>query len=89
MYDMDAPLIIMCMYDMNALDTVYKVRLGTWPTQPQKVKHVTFIDLLNLTTYFTEYKDITFIYYSHVISTSRNTMTSLSHIIHMLLAHHI
>jgi len=29
MYDMDAPLNIMCMYDMNVLDTVYKVCLGT------------------------------------------------------------
>jgi len=70
MYDIDAPLKIMCVYDMNAFDAVYKVCLGTGPTQPRKVKHVTFIDLLNLTTYFTEYKYIAFTYHSHVISTS-------------------
>ena len=67
---MDAPLNIMCMYDMNVPDAAYKVCLGTGPTQPRRVKHVTFIDLLNLTTYFMEYKDITFTYHSHVISTS-------------------
>jgi len=29
MYDMDVPLNIMCMYDINVLDAVHKVRLGT------------------------------------------------------------
>jgi len=29
MYDMDAPLNIMCVYNMNVFDAVYKVCLGT------------------------------------------------------------
>jgi len=42
MRDTDAPLDIMCVYDMNVPDAIYKVCLGTQPTQPWSVKHVTF-----------------------------------------------
>ena len=75
MYDMDAPPNIMCVYDMNVFDVVYKLCLGTWPTQPQRVKHVTFIGLLNLTTHFTEYKYITFTYHDMLSAHLSNYMS--------------
>ena len=49
MYDMNAPLNLIDVYDMNVPDAAYKICQDTWPTQPQRVKHVTFIDLVTFT----------------------------------------
>ena len=40
MYDMDALLNIIDVYDMNVLDATYKVYQDAWPTQPHISRNI-------------------------------------------------